>query len=102
MTEKEISVNQGNLLRAVMLLKGVKITDLAKKLGVSHSYISAVIHNKKKNKRIFQQILKELGFLPSSHFDHFDFTKFLQNSQDCYFIFQSYQKTSKKGEADND
>ena len=81
MTEKEISVNQGNLLRAVMLLKGVKITDLAKKLGVSHSYISAVIHNKKKNKRIFQQILKELGFLPSSHFD---FTEFLQNSQDCY------------------
>ena len=71
--------NLGAMIKAIMALNGIKTKDLAKKIGVSPSYISAVVHNKKQNPRILTLIFKELkGGI-------YHFKEFSEKNQDCYF-----------------
>ena len=66
--EKNISSSKtGKLIRAIMLCKGITITQLAKKLGITHSYLSLLIHDKKKNPYYRKKILEELNLPPILH-----------------------------------
>ena len=44
--KKQARKNYGKLLRRIRLKRGVSVRHLAKRLGVDHSYISKVEHNK--------------------------------------------------------
>jgi|GEM_PF-2634799 len=84
-SSSEISSSKaGKIIRAIMLCKGITITQLAKKLGITHSYLSLLIHDKKKNPYYRKKILEELN-LPPSFWDNpsqIDFNSIVQNGQD--------------------
>lgn len=48
-------------IKALMILKGVKSIDIARKLGVSHVTVSVVLTGKGKSRRIQQAIADALG-----------------------------------------
>lgn len=71
MEEKKELTPLGKLIKIFMILQGVSPQELAKKLGVSPSYISLLIHGKKSNPQKMQKIMEELGL----HFLVKDFSK---------------------------
>ena len=74
----------GKIIRMIMLCKGITTTQLAKELGVTHSYISLLIHGKKKNKYYRQKILEKLQLPPTfwENPSQIDFNSIVKNSQD--------------------
>ncbi|HOD41499.1 MAG TPA: hypothetical protein PKL57_13140 [Candidatus Wallbacteria bacterium] len=55
MTEKTMKI------KGMLIMKGVKIKNLAKELGVSLTFLSMVIHQKKKSRRVMQHISMLIG-----------------------------------------
>ena len=84
-SSSEISSSKaGKFIRAIMLCKGITITQLAKKLGITHSYLSLLIHDKKKNPYYRKKILEELNLPPTfwENPSQVDFNCIVKNSQD--------------------
>ena len=99
--EKNISsFKTGKLIRAIMLCKGITITQLAKKLGITHSYLSLLIHDKKKNPYYRKKILEELN-LPPTFWENplqIDFNCIVKSSQDTNVTFEKISSDERKKE----
>jgi lambda repressor-like predicted transcriptional regulator len=48
-------------IRAALLIKGITQASIAKKLGVTESLVSMVVHGKEKNSEIRKAIAKAVG-----------------------------------------
>ncbi len=51
----------GMKIKGALLIKGIQIKNIASSLGLSITFVSAVINQKKKSKRVMQYITKILG-----------------------------------------
>jgi transcriptional regulator with XRE-family HTH domain len=49
------------LIKSLLILRGIDITELAKDLGISIQYLSYILHGKRKGKRIRKKIADLLG-----------------------------------------
>ena len=74
----------GKIIRMIMLYKGITTKKLAEELGITHSYVSLLIHGKKKNKYYRQKILEKLQLPPTfwENPSQVDFNCIVKNSQD--------------------
>ncbi|AEA33659.1 helix-turn-helix domain-containing protein [Hippea maritima] len=55
------ATNRKSLIKALLTAKGIKITDIAKELGVAVTTVSLVISGRDTSKRIQTTIAKKLG-----------------------------------------
>lgn len=61
LTEEEKKIHELMKLRAKMFLRGIKIVDIAKKIGFDPSYVSHVLANRKQKKEILSTIKEAIS-----------------------------------------
>ena len=61
-----------NYIKASLILKGIKITDIARELGVTQGAVSRVIAGNLRSKRIQERIAELLNEEPAVLFSHFN------------------------------
>lgn len=62
--KKLVSTSQKNFIKALLVARGIKISDIAKELNVAVPTVSLVISGRDKSKRIKAAIAEKLGFSP--------------------------------------
>ncbi len=53
--------DKGRKIRGLLMMKGMSVTDIAETMGVSLTFVSLVINEKKKSRRIQEFIAQLLG-----------------------------------------
>ncbi|HEX3048676.1 MAG TPA: helix-turn-helix domain-containing protein [Bacillota bacterium] len=61
MRPKEVAIITPSEIKAALILKGITQASIAKKLGVSSSLVSMVIHGTEKSKKVRREIAGILG-----------------------------------------
>ena len=62
--KKLVSTSQKNFIKALLVARGIKISDIARELNVSVPTVSLVISGRDNSRRIKAAVAEKLGFSP--------------------------------------
>ncbi len=62
--KKLVPTSQKNFIKALLVARGIKISDIAKELNVSVPTVSLVISGRDNSRRIKAAVAEKLGFSP--------------------------------------